>query len=634
MSNILDLVNLPPDLKNLNLTQMNELAGEIRQFMLNSIARCGGHLAANLGVVELTIALHYVFDCPQDKIIWDVGHQSYVHKILTGRKDRMNTLRQFKGMSGFPKCDESDYDAFGTGHSSTSISAALGMAIARDLKQEKNSVIAVIGDGALTGGMSFEALNHAGHEGRDITVILNDNAMSISRNVGAMAAYLNRLRTDPSYHRTKEEIESRLKKIPGIGLNLARVAIKFKDLVKYLIVPGILFEELGFTYIGPVNGHDMEQLVTVLKNVRKMKGPLLVHVITHKGRGYEPAVQYPDLYHGIGPFNLKTGKPLKKGGKTFTEIFSEFMLKKGNEDPNLVAITAAMTSGTGLSDFAVQFPERFFDVGICEQHAVTMAAGMAKSGLKPVVAIYSTFLQRAYDQLVHDIALQNLPVIFAVDRAGLVGEDGPTHHGVFDLSYLRGIPNFTIMAPADGQDFKVMLEEAFKINGPVAIRYPRGTADDLMVQVCPDTGKAQLIKQGNDITILAIGRTVALASELSSLLEGQGLTINLVNMRFLKPLDEDLLLRLADKCPRIVTLEDNILIGGFGTAVLELLNDNKITADVLRIGIPDQFVEQGEVNKLFEQLNLTVDSIVANIYERWPEFNINTAWELRKIGES
>jgi len=634
---LLKKINSPQDLKKLTIAEMNELAKEIRQLLIESVAQCGGHLAANLGVVELTIALHFVYDTPADKIIWDVGHQSYVHKILTGRQNRMSTLRQYGGISGFPKAEESPHDAYNTGHSSTSISAALGMALARDIQNQHYSVIAVTGDGALTGGMTYEALNHAGNEGQDLTVILNDNEMSISKNVGAMSSYLNRLRTDPSYARTKDEIEGILSRIPGIGPNLARAAGRFKDTVKYLMVPGIWFEELGFTYIGPINGHNLEELTTVLANVRKMKGPVLVHVITQKGRGYQPALNDPDLFHGIGPFDIDTGKTARKLLPSYTEIFGEFMVDKGREDDRVVAITAAMASGTGLKHFARKFPERFFDVGICEQHAVTMAAGMARAGLKPVVCIYSTFLQRAYDQILHDVALQRLPVIFAIDRAGLVGEDGPTHHGVFDLAYLRNIPNFTIMAPADENEFLDMLNTAFSIDGPVAIRYPRGVGAGVKIEEqrhCLEVGKARILREGKDLGVLAIGRTVEMAKDLVAILSGYGIEATLLDARFVKPLDADMIQSLAQCQERLVTIEDNCLQGGFGSAVVELLADHNIHTDIIRLGIPDEFVEQGKVDLLFHYLNLDPESMAETIINHWPDLMPNGTWRLRKIGEN
>lgn len=634
---ILNSIKSPQDIKKLDLPAMTSLAEEVRELLINSVSQCGGHLAANLGVVELTLALHCVFDSPQDKMIWDVGHQSYVHKILTGRRQQMNTLRQYGGLSGFPKVEESPHDAFNTGHSSTSISAALGLAVARDMKDEDYSVIAVIGDGALTGGMAFEALNHAGNEDRDLIVILNDNEMSISQNVGALSAYLNRLRTDPSYYRTKEDIETVLKRIPGIGPNIARAAGRFKDLVKYLMVPGVFFEELGFTYIGPVNGHNLEELIGVLKNARSMKGPVLIHTITEKGRGYEPARRDPGLFHGVGPFNVETGIPIKKAIRTYTETFGDFMVEKGKTEPNLVAISAAMTLGTGLAEFARHYPDRFFDVGICEQHAVTLAAGMAQGGLRPVVAIYSTFLQRAYDQIVHDVALQNLPVIFAVDRAGLVGEDGPTHHGVFDLAYLRSIPNMTVMAPSDENELVQMLSTALTLNGPVAIRYPRGVGLGIPITVpwhpLP-VGQGVLLQQGQDLAVIGIGRGTAIGRELVEILAQHGLTVSLADARYLKPIDRQLISHLACTHKYLVTIEDNVLAGGFGSAVLETLQEERLQAALLRVGIPDEFVEHGKVDILFEYLDMRPEAIMDTIINRWPELVQPQGWELLKFGKN
>lgn len=621
MYKILESISSPQDIKTLDTVKMNKLAADIRELLINSVSRCGGHLAANLGVVELTIALHYAFNTPEDRIIWDVGHQSYVHKILTGRWQQMDSLRQFGGLSGFPKSEESPHDAFNTGHSSTSISAALGLVLARDIRKEKHSVVAVIGDGALTGGMAFEALNHAGQEGRDLVVVLNDNEMSISRNVGAMSAYLNRLRTDPSYSRKKEEIETALNRIPGIGPNIARAAGRFKDMVKYFMVPGILFEELGFTYIGPVNGHNLEELITVLANVRKMKGPVLVHTITQKGRGYQPALNDPDRFHGIGPFDISTGKQRPRTIKTYTEVFGEFLLERAEEDDKVVAITAAMASGTGLVEFSKRYPDRFFDVGICEQHAVTLAAGLARGGMRPVVAIYSTFLQRAYDQILHDVALQNLPVIFAIDRAGLVGEDGPTHHGVFDLSYLRNIPNLVIMAPSNEIELRNMLNTAFNIQGPVAIRYPRGAGEGLEIAGSPrllEVGQGRILEEGDDLAIIAVGRGVSIGAEVRNMLVSRGISVMLLDARFVKPLDSKMICRLALRCGRVLCIEDNCLAGGFGSALLELLEDNNIKAEVLRVGIPDEFIEHGRLDQLLEFLNMDPESIAETVITRWP----------------
>ncbi|SHG64777.1 1-deoxy-D-xylulose-5-phosphate synthase [Thermosyntropha lipolytica DSM 11003] len=637
MPRIIDGINSPGDLKKLNIPMMNKLAEEIRELLVHTVSQCGGHLAANLGVVELTLALHYVFNSPVDKIIWDVGHQSYVHKILTGRKDKMPTLRQYGGLSGFPKYEESAHDVFNTGHSSTSISAALGLALARDLKGEKYSVVAVIGDGALTGGMAFEALNHAGHAGTDILVVLNDNEMSISKNVGALSSYLNRLRTQPSYFRTKEEIETVLHKIPGIGPNIARAAGRVKDMVKYIMVPGVFFEELGFTYIGPVNGHDLHELTLVLANAKKMKGPVLIHAITEKGRGYEPARRNPDIFHGIGPFDVDTGSPIKKTVKTYTEIFSEFIVTKAEQDRNIVAITAAMAGGTGLESFAKKFPDRFFDVGICEQHAVTLAAGMARGGLRPVVAIYSTFLQRAYDQIIHDVALQRLPVVFAIDRAGLVGEDGPTHHGVFDISYLRSIPNLVIMAPADENEFLDMLETAFTLDMPVAVRYPRGVGEGVRIEenrniIAP--GKSRLLQEGKDLGIIAVGRGMSIARDVVKLLQEKGVEVYLVDARFIKPLDEEQFIKMAKKVKRLVTIEEGCLAGGFGSSVLEILADNGIEADVMRIGVPDEFIDHGKVEVLWEYIGMNPVSVAESIASRWPDLLDYKKWELFRFGQS
>lgn len=637
MEKILDRLKSPQDLKKLSVVEMNRLATEIRQVLVESVAASGGHLAANLGVVELTIALHHVFDTPRDKIIWDVGHQSYTHKILTGRRSRMSGLRQFGGISGFPKFEESPYDAFNTGHSSTSISAALGLALARDIQGQDHSVVAVTGDGAMTGGMTYEALNHGGQEGCDLIVILNDNEMSISKNVGAMSGYLNRLRTDPNYNRTKEEVGSALTRIPGIGPNIARAAGRLKDTVKYLMVPGMWFEELGFHYIGPVNGHNLEALIHVLGNARRMKGPVLIHTITEKGRGYEPARQNPDVFHGVGPFNPDTGLQIHKPLKTYTEIFGEYMCSAAACDQRVVAITAAMASGTGLTRFARLYPDRFFDVGICEQHAVTLAAGMARAGLRPVVTIYSTFLQRAYDQIIHDVALQNLPVVFAIDRAGLVGEDGPTHHGVFDLSYLRSIPNLTIMAPSNENELVDMMHTALMTDGPVAVRYPRGAGEGIAIAPEPKLvppGQPEVISAGTDLALIAIGRMVGLAKETARMLTDRGLSVELVNARYVKPLDPGFIRNISSRFTRIVTLEDNAICGGFGSSVLEAVGQQSFPVDVLCIGIPDEFVEQGRVEILLELLNMEAESIAERIFSRWPELGGRLTLELRKFGQS
>lgn len=613
--NLLANISSPADIRGLSNTQMQTLAEEIRQEIIETVSKNGGHLAPNLGVVELTMALHRVFETPRDKIIWDVGHQCYVHKLLTGRRTKFGTLRKYNGLSGFPRPEECPHDAFATGHSSTSISVAMGMAAARDLKGEDYSVVAVIGDGAMTGGMAFEALNHAGHLKKDLIVVLNDNEMSIAENVGGMSRYLSRLRTDPKYSRSKEEIEQLLKKIPSIGPTVLKVADRLKDSFKYLVVPGMFFEELGFVYLGPIDGHNIQDMIKVLRQARAIKEPVLVHVITKKGKGYAPAEKNPDKFHGIGPFDVKTGDTIKNSvNPTYTEVFGKTAVKLASRDPSIVAITAAMPSGTGLNQFARMFPDRFFDVGIAEQHAVTMSAAMATNGVKPVVAIYSTFLQRAYDQLLHDVCLQSLPVTLAIDRAGLVGDDGPTHHGLFDLSYLRHLPNMVVMAPRDENMLQHMLLTAVEHRGPAALRYPRGTATGCPLDDEPKSipiGRAEVLQEGKDITLLAIGTMVEMAKAASKVLAGEGVIAAVIDARFLKPLDEECIITHALQSKKVITLEDNVLKGGFGSAVLELLNARAITGvDVIRAGFPDTFVEHGDKNLLMARYGLTVDSIV------------------------
>ncbi len=613
---ILNKIKSPADLKNFSLEQLYKLAEEIRGLLIETVAETGGHIAPNLGVVELTIALHSIFDCPNDKIIWDVGHQSYIHKILTGRREGFATLRQYSGISGFPKRAESHCDPFDTGHSSTSISAALGMAIARDLKGEKNHVIAVIGDGAMTGGMAFEAMNHAGHVGSNLIVILNDNEMSISENVGALAGYLSRMRTDPKYYKHKEEMELLLKKIPSIGPTVVKAIERIKDSFKYLVVPGMLFEELGFTYLGPINGHDISLIRTVLERARKSHGPVLVHVITRKGKGYKPAEENPDKFHGIGPFDVKTGNTEKKQKITYTEVFGETLCQIAAANEKVLAITAAMPTGTGLTEFRERFSERFYDVGIAEQHAVTLAAGLAVSGYIPVVAIYSTFLQRAYDQVLHDVALQGLHVVFAIDRAGLVGEDGETHQGVFDISYLRHIPGLTVMAPKDEAELRQMLLASIEqYQGPVVVRYPRGNGFGVKIDDLTDIGtipfgRAELVRKGNDITIAAVGPMVHEAMQAADLLAELGISAEVINARFVKPLDEECLLKSISNTGRLLTVEENVLQGGFGSAVLELLETNGIMVPVKRIGVPDRFISHGAQDILREQCGLTASNII------------------------
>lgn len=635
LSELLNRVQDPGELKKLTVAELEELAQEIRAALVNTVSETGGHLAANLGVVELTLAMHYIFNLPADKIIWDVGHQSYAHKMLSGRWNDMAALRQYKGLSGFPKREESPYDAFNTGHSSTSISAAVGLALGRDMAAQSHSVLAVIGDGALTGGMAFEAMNHAGHLGLDVTVVLNDNEMSISKNVGALSTYLSRLRSDPAYSRRKEEVEQVLLRIPRIGENLLNFASKVKDGVKYLMVPGKFFEELGFTYIGPIDGHNIPVLLDVFSKVRQMKGPVLLHVVTQKGRGYQPALMKPDVFHGIGPFDVDTGIQLKnKGkGKPYTQVFGEYMKRAAEQDRRIVAITAAMTSGTGLTEYAHRFPSRFFDVGICEQHAVTMAAGLAVAGMKPVVAVYSTFLQRAFDQIAHDVCMQNLPVVFAVDRAGLVGEDGPTHHGTFDLSYLRQIPNMTVMAPADEEELVDMLDSALQYGEPAAIRYPRGNGEGKTVKDTPafiERGTSKLLAEGDQVLLVGIGRGVNLALETARKLSDMGISAAIVNARFVKPLDTKMLTAWAKRCKRVVTIEDNALMGGFGSAVMESLAAANPELQFMPVGIPDRFIEHGDVATLMADLGMEPHAIMQAILEKWPELRIVRAAGVRK----
>ncbi|MDP7179885.1 MAG: 1-deoxy-D-xylulose-5-phosphate synthase [Candidatus Woesearchaeota archaeon] len=612
-TNFLDIINEPKDLRLLNKVQLKYLANELRQYIINTVSKTGGHLAPSLGVVELTIALHYVFNSPTDRIVWDVGHQSYPHKLLTGRKDIFSTLRQYKGMSGFPKTEESDHDAFNTGHSSTSISAALGIAKARDLKEEDHKVIAVIGDGAMTGGLAFEGLNHAGSSKTNLIVILNDNKMSISPNVGALSSYLGKMVTNPKYHEIRKKLEHSLRRVPRIGSKAAEKAMNLEDTLRALSNPGMLFKELGFSYFGPIDGHNLDDLIKALHNIKLIEGPILLHIHTKKGKGYSHAENNKTKFHGISPFNIDDGEKVKcANAPTYTEIFSKTIVKLAQENEKITAITAAMAPGTGLDDFSKQFPERFFDVGIAEQHAVTFAAGLAINGFKPICAIYSTFLQRAFDQIIHDVCLQKLPVIFAIDRAGLVGEDGPTHHGPFDISFLRHIPNLVIMAPKDENEFQHMLKTAEQHNGPVAIRYPRacglGIELDEKLTSLP-MGKAEIIEEGKDVLILAIGTCVQKSIEAAEELEKNNIKPTIVNARFAKPLDEQLIIKLANKIPNILTVEENTLEGGFGSSILEILEKNNIKANVERIGVPDKFVEAGPIDVLKKSIGLTKENI-------------------------
>ena len=617
MRSILDTIEQPQDLKLLSSAQLTKLAEEIRQLLVCTLAKNGGHLAPNLGVVELTIALHRVFNSPVDKILWDVGHQAYIHKLLTGRVKNFDTIRTLDGISGFPKREESEHDVFGTGHSSTSISAAFGIALARDIVKDNYNVIAVIGDGSLTGGQAYEAINNAGHAGTNLTVILNDNDMSIAKNVGAISEVLAKMRSAPTYSRVKQDIERLLKRIPGIGESVAKTAEKLKDSLKYLLVPGMLFEELGFTYFGPIDGHNIELLIEVLQLSKNVTGPVLIHVLTCKGKGYRPAELYADKFHGVGPFCVENGEIIKgNGATTYTNIFGKAIIELARKDKRIAAITAAMPEGTGLKKFAAEFPERFFDVGIAEPHAITVAAGMATQGIKPVVAIYSTFLQRGYDQILHDVCLQKLPVIFAIDRAGIVGEDGPTHHGVFDYAFLRHIPNLVIMAPKDENELQHMLFTAANSELPVAIRYPRGSGLGVPLDSEPQEfiiGEAEQLAFGEDIAIMAAGAMVEPGLAAGKLIEAETIRTGVFNARFIKPLDYGLLDKLAKQVKLMVTVEDNILTGGFGSAVLEYLNSKNNQVRLLRLGLPDQFIEHGSRSILLKRYGLTAQGIADSI---------------------
>lgn len=614
-SSLLKKVNSPEDLRKMSIEQLKELAGEIREFLVCNIAKTGGHLSSNLGVVELTLALHYTFDTPNDKIVWDVGHQSYVHKLITGRRDKFNTLRQLGGLSGFPKSKESVYDSFNTGHSSTSISAALGLARARDIKGGNYNIIAVIGDGALTGGMSFEALNDAGRSPNNLIVILNDNDMSISKNVGGLSKYLSKIRIEPFYYNVKGDLDIILSKIPAIGKSAVRALDRVKGTIKYLIMPGIIFEELGFKYLGPIDGHNVAELNSVLSRAKAQKGPVLVHIATKKGKGYFYAENNPDIFHGISPFNTETGKVTNNGGPGYSNIFGSELVKLAEKQCNVVAITAAMRHGTGLNEFSEKFKKRFFDVGIAEQHAVALAAGLSKGGMVPVVAIYSSFLQRSYDQILHDVALQNLHVVFAIDRAGIVGEDGETHQGLYDISFLRHIPNMAILAPCDYTEFRKMLEYAIvEYKGPIAIRYPRGKGKE---SICDFKdiiyGHADLIREGVDVTIAATGDMVETALETGKILEADGIMADIINLRFIKPLDKDLIVKSLKKTGRLATLEDNTIAGGMGSAILEAVCCEVRDFKVRNFGFPDKFIEHGSKEDLIKKYGLNAESISEEI---------------------
>jgi 1-deoxy-D-xylulose-5-phosphate synthase len=607
---LLEQIDMPLDLRQLPEARLPELACELREFLIQTVAKTGGHFAANLGTVELSIALHYVFDTPEDRLVWDVGHQTYPHKILTGRRTRMETLRRKGGIAGFPKRDESPYDTFGVGHSSTSLSAALGMAIAAEQANSDRKVVAVIGDGAMTAGMAFEALNHAGHLKPDLLVILNDNEMSISPNVGALSAHLTKLLSGRFFSSVREGGKRMLSRVPP----MLEVARRAEEHVKGMFAPGTLFEELGFNYFGPVDGHDLPTLVQTLRNLRALKGPRLLHVVTRKGKGYPPAEDEPVGYHGVGVFDPACGlKPARSGGgPSYTQVFGEWLCDMAERDERLIGITPAMREGSGLVEFAERFPDRYFDVAIAEQHAVTLAAGLACEGLKPVVAIYSTFLQRAYDQLIHDVALQNLPVLFAIDRAGLVGPDGPTHAGSFDYSYLRCIPNLVVMAPADENECREMLYTGFQLNQPAAVRYPRGKGTGVEVRReemrSLPLGEAVVRRRGRDLALLAFGSMVEVAE-----LVARQMDATVVNMRFIKPLDEAVVVRLAAEHRWLVTLEENVVTGGAGSAVNECLAARSIQIPVYNIGLPDRFVGQGERDELLAQCGLDVEGVLRQL---------------------
>ena len=617
MRMILEKIKEANDVKKLSLSECEQLAQEIRDFLIQSLSETGGHLASNLGVVEMTIALHRFLHFPEDKLVWDVGHQAYTHKILTGRKEQFATLRKTGGLSGFPKRKESDCDAFDTGHSSTSISAGLGLVQARDLKGEDYQVVSVIGDGALTGGMAYEALNNAAELKKNFIIILNDNEMSITRNVGGMSSYLDHIRTAAPYTELKMGVTNALKKIPKVGDGMVDALHKTKSSIKQLVIPGMLFENMGLTYLGPVDGHDMRQLGKVLQEAKRKQGPVLVHVLTEKGRGYEPAMRHPARFHGAAPYEIETGLPKSNGNPSYTDIFSTVMRKFGDREPDVVAVSAAMVPGTGLKRFGNMFPDRLFDVGIAEEHAVTFAAGLALGGLRPVVAIYSSFLQRAIDQILHDVCMQNLPVVFAVDRAGLVGSDGETHHGCFDLSYLSMMPNMTVMAPKNKWELSDMMKFAIRQNGPVAIRYPRGEAyTGLEEYRAPiEMGKAEVLEKGKEIAILAVGNMVRTAVQVTENLRKKGYEPTLVNMRFVKPLDTELLDIIKEDHSLIVTMEENVKSGGFGEQVMTYYGSRMHGPAVRIVAIEDRFVPHGSVEDLMCQQQMDSDSVTERVLQ-------------------
>ena len=617
---ILEKINLPDDVKKLNKEEKVILAEEIREEIKNVVSKNGGHLASNLGVVELTIALHSVFDMPKDKIVWDVGHQTYTHKILTGRKEKFKTLRKEDGLAGFPKSEESNYDSFNTGHSSTSISASLGMAKARDIKKENNKVIAVIGDGALTGGMALEALNDAGNSKTDLIVILNDNEMSISKNSGGMARMLTNLRTKKLYEKSNGVVKKILRKIPYLGEKIINLIINIKKGIKQLIIPKMYFEDIGFKYLGPVDGHNIEALENVFKSCKLVKGPILIHIITKKGKGYKFAEENPNKFHSISSFDLESGEKLEKKKKDYSKVMGEKLVKLAKNDKRIVAITASMEDGTGLNEFASKFPDRFFNVEIAEQHALGFAAGLAKEGMKPVIPIYSSFLQRGYDQIVHDICMQNLPVVICVDRAGIVGSDGETHQGLLDLCFLNSIPNITIMAPKNFLELEKMLEYAIKSNKPIAIRYPRGGGEENSKDGLEygsinkiSRGKAEVLLEGEDITIISIGKMTEYAYKVACDLKKENINVEVINIRFLKPLDKEKVLKSAIKTKKVITIEDGYLIGGLASSINDILIKQDEKIKILNMGYPDKFIKQGSVKEIEKKYKMDKDSIKENI---------------------
>lgn len=612
MSDMLKGLNGPSGLRRMKIQELPGIAAELRTAMLDTVSKTGGHLASSLGAVELTVALHYAFNTPEDKIVWDVGHQSYAHKMLTGRYAKFGSLRQIGGLSGFPNKDESpDYDIFTCGHASTSISTALGLVAARDIRGSSEKIIAVVGDASLAGGMSFEALNHAGHAHKDIIVILNDNERSISQSVGALSKYLNRIITAPAYNKIRQDVEKVVKRIPRFGFRAYRAARKLEEGLKNLLIPGMIFEEMGFRYFGPIDGHDIQRMVWTLNSLKDLKEPIFIHLVTKKGRGFKYAEADSSSFHGTGPFDIDTGRKLGGASSTFTDAFSEKISEMAAKDPKIVGVTAAMIDGTGFNNFSRECPERFFDVGIAEEHAVGFAAGLARGGFKPITAIYSTFLQRGYDQIIHDVCLQDLPVTFCLDRSGLVGEDGPTHHGAFDMAYLRHIPKMTVMAPATPDELKAMLEFALDLKSPAAIRYPKGGSalgrgPDLPIRL----GKAEVLKEGKDIAIISIGVMADCAMDIARLLATRKVNATVVNGRFVKPLDEALLTEIFGRIKKAVTIEDGSLEGGFGSAVLEFIERNHIPGIKLkRFGLPDRFIEHGRREELFSKYNLTPQAI-------------------------